>query len=61
MSLKGIISHGGKKFMIVPAWREKFEKIPAWWGKVGIILVLINLAWREKFSIVLILHSGRKL
>jgi hypothetical protein len=41
-----IISHGGKKIMIVLAWREKFEKIPAWWGKV---------------SIVLILHGGRKL
>jgi hypothetical protein len=54
------------------AWREKvcdsarmainfFEKITAWRGKVGIVLMLINPAWREKFDIVLILHSGRKL
>jgi hypothetical protein len=26
---KGIISHGRKKFVIVPVWWEKFEKIPA--------------------------------
>jgi hypothetical protein len=58
---KGIISYGGKKFVIVSAWREKFEKIPVWRGKVGIVLVLINPAWREKFGIVLILHGGRKL
>jgi hypothetical protein len=58
---KGIISHGGKKFMIVPAWREKSEEIPAWWGKVGIIFMLINPAWREKFGIILILHGKRKL
>ena len=29
MSVQRNISHGGKKFVIVPAWREKFEKIPA--------------------------------
>jgi hypothetical protein len=57
----GIISHGGKKFVIVPTCREKFKKIPAWRGKVGIVLMLINPAWLEKFSIVLILHGGRKL
>jgi hypothetical protein len=56
-----IISHGGKKFVIVPAWWEKFEKIPAWWGKIGIVLMLINPAWREKLGIVLILHGRRKL
>jgi hypothetical protein len=38
-----------------------FEKITAWRGKVGIVLMLINPAWREKFDIVLILHGGRKL
>jgi hypothetical protein len=38
---KEIISHGEKKSVIVSAWREKFEKIPAWRGKVGIILILI--------------------
>jgi hypothetical protein len=38
---KGIISHGGKKFVIVPVWWKKFEKIPIWRGKVGIILMLI--------------------
>jgi hypothetical protein len=58
---KEIISHGGKKFMIVPAWREKFEKITAWRGKVSIVFMLINPTWWEKFSIVLILHGGRKL
>jgi hypothetical protein len=58
---KEIISHGGKKFVIVPAWRKEFEKIPAWWGKVDIVLMLINPAWREKFDIVLILHGRRKL
>jgi hypothetical protein len=47
--------------VIVPAWREKFEQIPAWRGKVGIVLMLINPAWQEKFGIVLILHGGRKL
>jgi hypothetical protein len=56
-----IISHGGKKIVIVLAWWEKFEEIPAWQGKVGIVLMLINPAWREKFGIVLILHGGRKL
>jgi hypothetical protein len=34
--------------VIVPAWWEKFEKIPAWHGKVGIVLMLINPVWREK-------------
>jgi hypothetical protein len=38
-----------------------FEKIPAWWGKVGIVFMLINPVWREKFDIVLILHGRRKL
>ena len=36
--------------MIVPAWREKFEKIPAWWGKVGIVHMLTNPAWRESLA-----------
>jgi hypothetical protein len=48
---KEIISHDGKKF----------EKIPAWRGKVSIVLVLINPAWWMKFGIVLILHGRRKL
>ena len=47
--------------MIVPAWREKFEKIPAWRGKVGIVLMLTNPAWRESFGIVLIPHGGRRM
>jgi hypothetical protein len=34
--------------VIVPAWREKFEKIPIWRGKIDIVLMLINPAWREK-------------
>jgi hypothetical protein len=50
-----------EKFVIVPAWREKFEKIPTRQGKVGIVLMLINPAWWERFGIVLILHGGRKL
>jgi hypothetical protein len=50
-----------KKFVIEPAWREKFKKIPAWRGKVSLILMIINHAWWEKFDIVLILHGGRKL
>jgi hypothetical protein len=58
---KKIISHSEKKFVIVPVWWEKFEKIPAWRSKVGIVLMLINPAWREKFDIVLILHGRRKL
>jgi hypothetical protein len=47
--------------VIVPAWREKSEEIPTWQGKVGIVFMLINSAWREKFGIVLILHGRRKL
>jgi hypothetical protein len=58
---KKIISHDGKKFVIVPAWREKLEKIPAWRDKDGIVLVLTNPVWRKKFDIVLILHGRRKL
>jgi hypothetical protein len=44
---KGIISHDGKKFVIVPAWWEKFEKIPTWRGKVDIILMLIYPSGRK--------------
>ena len=47
--------------MIVPAWREKFEKIPAWRGKVGIVLMLTNPSWRESFGMVLIPHGGRRM
>jgi hypothetical protein len=47
--------------MKVLVWREKFEKIPVWRGKVGIVLMLINPIWQKKFSIVLILHGRRKL
>ena len=50
-----------KKFMIVPTWREKFEKIPVWRGKVGIVHMLTNAAWRESFGIVLIPHGGRRM
>ena len=61
MSVQRNISHGGKKFVIVPAWREKFEKIPVWRGKVGIVHMLTNPAWRESFGIVLIPHGGRRM
>ena len=61
MSVQRNISHGGKKFMIVPTWREKFEKIPTWRGKVGIVHMLTNPAWRESFGIVLIPHGGRRM
>ena len=61
MSVQRNISHGGKKFMIVPAWWEKFEKIPAWRGKVGIVLMLTNPAWQDSFGIVLIPHGGRRI
>ena len=50
MSVQRNISHGGKKFVIVPAWREKIEKIPAWRGKVGIVHMLTNPAWRESLA-----------
>ena len=43
------------------AWREKIEKIPAWRGKVGIVHMLTNPAWRESFGIVLIPHGGRRM
>jgi hypothetical protein len=33
------------------AWREKFDKIPTWRGKVSIVLMLINPAWWEKFGV----------
>ena len=42
-------------------WREKFEKIPAWRGKVGIVLMLTNPAWWESFGIVLIPHGRRRM
>jgi hypothetical protein len=44
--------------VIVPAWQKKFEKIPAWWGKVGIILMLIHPAWREKVMMTHVLDSA---
>jgi hypothetical protein len=37
-----------EKFIITAALREKSEKI-AWLAKVGIMLMLDNLIWREKF------------
>jgi hypothetical protein len=44
-----------KVCVIVPAWREKFEKIPVLRGKVGIVLMSTGEfwystypAWREK-------------
>jgi hypothetical protein len=48
MSLQGNYLAWQEKFVKVPAWWKKFEKIPAWQGKVGIILMLIYPAWREK-------------
>jgi hypothetical protein len=50
-----------EKFMIVPAWQKKFEKIPTLRGKVGIVFMLINLAWWESFGIVPIPHGGRRM
>jgi hypothetical protein len=50
-----------EKFVIVSAWWKKFEKIPTWRGKVGIVLMLINPAWRESFGIILIPHGGRRM
>jgi hypothetical protein len=29
---------------------EKFEKVPAWRGKVGIVHMLTNPAWRESLA-----------
>ena len=40
MSVQRNISHGGKKF----------EKIPVWRGKVGIVHMLTNPAWRESLA-----------
>ena len=40
MSVQRNISHGGKKF----------EKIPAWRGKVGIVHMLTNPTWRESLA-----------
>jgi hypothetical protein len=57
--VKGNYPHGGKSLRKIPAWWEEFEKIPAWRGKVGIVLILINPALQEKFGIVLILHGRR--
>jgi hypothetical protein len=44
--------------VIVPAWWEKFEKIPAWRGKVGIILMSIYHAWQEKVMMTHVLKSA---
>jgi hypothetical protein len=39
-----------EKFMIIPAWGEKgSEKIIALWAKVGIMLMLDNPIWQDKF------------
>ena len=38
------------KFVIVPAWRKKFDEIPAWRGKVSIVHMLTNPAWRESLA-----------
>ena len=42
------ISHGGKKF----------EKIPVWRGKVGIVHMLTNPAWRESLAYYLSRMAG---
>jgi len=39
MSIQGNYLAWRKKFVIVPAWWEKIEKILAWRGKVGIVLI----------------------
>jgi hypothetical protein len=44
--------------VIVHAWQEKFKKIPARRGKVGVILMLIYPAWREKVVMTHMLESA---
>jgi hypothetical protein len=38
-----------EKFIIILAWREGSKKITALWAKVGIMLMLDNPTWQEKF------------
>ena len=44
MSVQGNYLAWREKFVIVPPWWKKFEKMPAWRGKVGIVLMLTNPA-----------------
>jgi hypothetical protein len=65
--IKGIISHSGKIFVIVPAWRKKLKKssmagkvwhssYPVWREKVVMThVILVYPAQGEKFRVALIL------